>query len=219
MRTSDNSCQRAGPAGTGVTGTFLLLIPVTVFAQSSGGAIRGTITNTSGGVIQNARVTIIEVGTTETRRLVSSSAGLYDAPNLAVGTYKLTVTAAGFSTGERAGIEIRVGSERLIDAELAGGSAEQTVTATSDAETVDLATLQAGGIETGKVLTNVKPVLSTPAERDQLVSSADTLHRGCHPALHSQEVVISRQFHPAYAKVSSITKPFSPGRQWSAERG
>jgi Carboxypeptidase regulatory-like domain/TonB dependent receptor len=128
------------------------MMPVTVLAQSSGGAIRGTITDSSGAVIQSAAVTIVQAGTGETRRLASNSAGLYDAPNLPIGTYRLTVTARGFSSGERTGIEVRVGSERVVDVELAIGAAEQTVTATSEAATVDLATSQTGGVESGKVV-------------------------------------------------------------------
>ena len=138
--------------GSSIAGTFLLMMPVTVLAQSSGGAIRGTITDSSGAVIQSAAVTIVQAGTGETRRLASNSAGLYDAPNLAIGIYSLTVTARGFSSGERTGIEVRVGSERVIDVELAIGAAQQTVTATSEAAAVDLATSQTGGVESGKVV-------------------------------------------------------------------
>src|SRR5690349_12613748 len=90
-----------------LVGAFLLMTPVTLMAQSSGGTIRGTITDSSGAVIQSAAVRIVQVGTGETRRLSSNSAGLYDAPNLPVGTYSLTVTATGFSTGERMGIEVQ----------------------------------------------------------------------------------------------------------------
>jgi hypothetical protein len=149
---ADHSSQGFLPRFRLLAGVFLLMIPVTVLAQSSGGAIRGTITDASGAVVQSASVTIIEGGAGETRRLVSNSAGLYDAPNLPVGTYKLTVTAAGFSTGERTGIEVGVGSERVIDVELAIGAAEETVTASADAAAVDLATSQTGGVESGKVV-------------------------------------------------------------------
>ena len=41
---------------------LLFVIPVAVLAQSSGGAIRGTITDPSGAVIQGAAVTIVKAG-------------------------------------------------------------------------------------------------------------------------------------------------------------
>jgi hypothetical protein len=138
--------------GRTLAGAFFLIVPVTVLAQSSGGTIRGTITDVSGAVVPGAGVTIVQAGTGEARRLMSNGAGLYDAPNLPIGAYKLTVTARGFSTGERTGIEVQVGSERVVDVELAVGAAEQTVTATSEAATVDLATSQTGGVESGVVV-------------------------------------------------------------------
>jgi hypothetical protein len=131
---------------------FLLMMPVSDLGQSSGGVIRGTITDPSSAVIQGATVTIVQGGTGETRRLASNSAGLYDAPNLPIGTYTLTVAASGFSTVVRTGIEVRVGSERVIDVGLTIGAAEQTVTATAEGAAVDLATSETGGVETGQVV-------------------------------------------------------------------
>ena len=131
---------------------LLIVIPVAVLAQSSGGTIRGTITDPSGAVIQGAVVNIVQTSTGETRRLQSNSAGLYDAPNLPIGTYGITTMARGFSTAERTGIEVRVGSERIVDVELAIGPAEQTVTARSEPASVDLATSETGAVETGRVV-------------------------------------------------------------------
>jgi hypothetical protein len=141
--------------GSALASALLLMMPVGVPAQSSGGAIRGTITDSSGAVIQGAAVTIVQAGAGETRRLASNSAGLFDAPNLPIGTYGLTVTATGFASAERTRIEVQVGSERVVDVELAVGAGEQTVTATAEAATVDLATSEAGGVESGKVVTEL----------------------------------------------------------------
>jgi Carboxypeptidase regulatory-like domain len=152
MRNSENLRLGLSVACTVLAGALLIVMPVTVLAQSSGGAIRGTITDSSGAVIQSAAVTIVQAATGETLRLASNGAGLYDAPNLPIGTYSLTVTARGFSSGERTGIEVWVGSGRVVDVELAIGTAEQTVTATSDPATVDLATSETGGVESGKVV-------------------------------------------------------------------
>src|SRR5579863_5143293 len=52
-----------------IAGVCLLVIPAGALAQSSGGALRGTITDPSGAVVQNATVTIVGDGTVETRRL------------------------------------------------------------------------------------------------------------------------------------------------------
>lgn len=152
MRNCENSRLASGIAGPTLASVFLLMMPVTVLGQSSGGAIRGTITDPSGAVIEGATITVVQGGTGETRRLQTNGAGLYDAPNLPIGTYTLTVAANGFSTAERASIEVQVGSERVVDVELGVGPAGQTVTATAEPASVDLATSETGAVETGQVV-------------------------------------------------------------------
>lgn len=151
MRNSNNLHPASSVTRPTLASLFQLIMPVAVLGQSSGGAIRSTITNPSGAVMQGAAVTILEGGTGETRRLQTNSAGLYDAPNLPIGTYRLTAMARGFSTAARTSIEVRVGSERVIDLVLTIGPAEQTVTATSEPASVDLATSETGAVETGQV--------------------------------------------------------------------
>lgn len=141
MKNSDNLHPASSVAGPTLASLILLIMPVAVLGRSSGGAIRGTITNSSGAAMQGATVTILAGSTGETRRLQTNSAGLCDAPNLPIGTYRLTAMA-----------EVRVGSERVIDVVLTIGPAERTVTATPEAASVDLATSETGAVETGQVV-------------------------------------------------------------------
>src|SRR5271155_1234964 len=124
----------------------------TVSAQTSDGAIRGTVSDPSGATVPGADITIEEVSTSENWRLVSSSAGLYNAPNLPVGRYNVTVKAPGFSTAERTNIDVQVGSESVIDVQLVLGKSEEKVTVASQAATVDLATSQTGAVNSGEVV-------------------------------------------------------------------
>lgn len=96
----------------------------TVSAQTSGGSIRGTVSHPSGAMVAGAAITIEEVSTSENWRLVSSSAGLYNGPNLPVGRYIVTVKAPGFSTAERTDIDVQAGSERVVNVQLALGESE-----------------------------------------------------------------------------------------------
>ena len=68
-------------------------------AQSTGGASRlnGTITDPTGAVVPTARVVVINSATGLNRETQSTDAGLYEFPNLPVGTYDLTVEKTGFS--------------------------------------------------------------------------------------------------------------------------
>ena len=67
VRKSEHLRLGSSVACTALASAFLLMLPVTVWGQSSGGAIRGTITDSSGAVIQAAVVTIVQAGTGETR--------------------------------------------------------------------------------------------------------------------------------------------------------
>jgi hypothetical protein len=131
---------------------FAFVAAATASAQTPGGAIRGTVSDPSGASVPGADITIEEVSTSENWRLVSSSAGLYNGPNLPVGRYNVTVKAPGFSTAERTNIDVQVGSERVVNVQLALGKPEEKVTVASQAATVDLATSQTGAVNSGEVV-------------------------------------------------------------------
>ena len=90
-------------------------------AQVSGATLAGTVTDSSGGVIPNAQVSITDVSTGVTRNVISDSAGLYTAPNLLPGTYEIRVTAMGFSTQVQKGITLTVGAQQALDIKMQVG--------------------------------------------------------------------------------------------------
>jgi hypothetical protein len=135
-----------------VSTLWWVMTAVTASAQTSGGAIRGTVSDPSGALVPGAGITIEEISTSQNWKLVSSSAGLYNAPNLPVGRYYVTVKAQGFSTAERTNIDVQVGSETVINVQLVLGKSEEKITVTSQAATVDLATSQTGAVNSGEVV-------------------------------------------------------------------
>src|SRR5258708_5092034 len=121
-------------------------------AQTFGGAIRGTVSDPAGAMVPAAGITLEETGTGEHWRLGSSSTGLYNAPDLPVGKYNLTVKAPGFSIAEHTNIDVQVGSENVVNVQLALGKSEEKVTVVSQAATVNLATSQTGAVNSGEVV-------------------------------------------------------------------
>ena len=61
------------------------------FAQSERGTIEGTVHDSSGAVIVGAKVTITETATGTVATSITTDAGEYTIPDLAVGTYTVEV--------------------------------------------------------------------------------------------------------------------------------
>src|SRR5689334_23520201 len=88
----------------------LAVLPSTARAQSqaAGGAIEGTITDQSGGVLPGATVTVRNTATGVTRETTTDATGLYRAPLLPVGPYEVTAALAGFSTTKRPNLQLSI---------------------------------------------------------------------------------------------------------------
>jgi hypothetical protein len=106
---------------------FLLTTCVTLWAQSFGGAIVGTVTDSTGGVVPNAAVTVLNENTGAERHVITDAQGVYVASELPVGYYKLRFTAPRLSTLERLRVKVDVGGETRADASLSAQSLEQSV--------------------------------------------------------------------------------------------
>src|SRR5690349_8069395 len=86
-----------------------------VFAQEESGQIAGVVTDPTGAVVPNAKVTVTSPATGATRTTTTSGAGLYTLTNLTPGTYTVTVEAQGFRQ-YRQSVEVLVGSRATLDA-------------------------------------------------------------------------------------------------------
>jgi hypothetical protein len=127
-----------------VLGVFLAFVlsfsvSVPVYAQVSGAALSGTVTDSTHAAIPKADVTITAVATGVTRRVTTDSAGFYTTPNLLPGSYEVTVKAPGFSTEIRKGITLTVGAQQVLDIGMTVGQMTQAVQVTTEAPQVELA--------------------------------------------------------------------------------
>ncbi len=109
-----------------------LVQPVTLLAQSAG-TLTGTATDSAGSVVPNASVVLTEVSTQTKYKTVTSHQGIYTFPRVAPGTYDLLVAARTFKQYVQSGIRIDVGQTVTVNASLAIGEADQTVTVNADA--------------------------------------------------------------------------------------
>ncbi len=130
----------------------ILLLSVSLSAQSNQGRILGTVRDASGGTIAGATVTVTDTLKGVTRTLTTDEAGEYAAPNLDPSTYRIRVEYKGFKTYDRQGLDMGVGQEAKIDVTMQTGEQNQTVTVTEAVPLVETtsATLT-GNIESEKI--------------------------------------------------------------------
>src|ERR1700687_3540111 len=84
-------------------------------AQVAGGTISGTVTDSSGRVINNVQITITNAATGGTREVTTNDEGFYSAPTLLPGIYEAKFAAKGFRPEARKDIELTVGTSVALD--------------------------------------------------------------------------------------------------------
>src|SRR5882762_207739 len=110
---------------------FAALVSIQVHAQVTGATLSGTVTDTSGGIIRDAEVSVKNTATGINRAVTVDSAGFYTVPNLLAGIYEVRVTAAGFSTALQSDLTLAVGAQQQLNFSLRVGTATETVKVTA----------------------------------------------------------------------------------------
>jgi hypothetical protein len=77
------------------------------------GTLRGTVTDSSGALVQNATVTLTLSGTTQERHAVTSADGAFLFEGVPPGSFHVAITAAGLHAGEAAGV-LKAGEDQTI---------------------------------------------------------------------------------------------------------
>ena len=121
----------------------LLLTSAVAWAQLSTAQLSGRVTDESGAVLPGVTVTVTQADTGFTRSDVTNGNGSYVLSNLPPGPYRLEVALAGFRTYVQTGIVLQVAASPVINAVLAVGGLEESVTVEAAAPLVDV---QSSGI-------------------------------------------------------------------------
>ncbi len=119
---------------------FLLFVAAGLSAQTSQGRILGTITDASGAVVSNAKVTITNTATGVNRLLETNSVGEYVALSLDPGNYTVAVELAGFKQVVSKPVLLEVSRDVRVDLKLQAGAVSEKVEVTAEgtlADTVD----------------------------------------------------------------------------------
>ena len=124
-----------GVFSIGVLG--LLLTSGAAWAQSTG-ELAGRVSDESGAVLPGVTVTATQTDTAFTRTVVTDGEGAWVMPNMPTGPYRLEVSLQGFRTYLQTGIVLQVGATPTLNAELAVGNLEETVSVEAATPIVDV---------------------------------------------------------------------------------
>jgi hypothetical protein len=129
---------------------FPFIFAGAVFAQTFTGTVLGTVRDSSGSVIPQATLAIVNTGTGARSTTTSDGQGGYSFPLLPPGSYRLEATAAGFRSYRQEGIGLRVQQQATVDVTLEVGEVTESISVVADAAIVEATTSSIGKVVDNK---------------------------------------------------------------------
>ena len=129
----------------------LLIIPITIHAQSATASLRGVVTDTTKAVVPGAEVVITSIGTAQQHVERTDSRGEFSFQELFIGDYRVEVRSPGFALWANSRIHLDVGNQSQIAVQLVPPTDQQTVEVTAEA-----AGLQTNEIAQGAVVSETE---------------------------------------------------------------
>jgi hypothetical protein len=83
-----------------------MLLTAAAWSQAIFATLTGVVTDPTGAVVPQAKITLRNAASGDTRNTVADQQGYYTFASVPVGAYNLTVTQAGFQTFEEDGIPL-----------------------------------------------------------------------------------------------------------------
>ncbi|MBV8894981.1 MAG: TonB-dependent receptor [Acidobacteriaceae bacterium] len=153
-----------------------------VYSQAVTGTVLGTVQDSSGAVVPNAKVALTEVNTGIVHNTQTNDSGNYTFPDLPEGNYSVTVEAPGFKKETKENNRVDVNMNVRVDVTLQPGSLSESVIVTAEPPP-----LQTDKADTGLTLSTVQTA-NLPLSDNRNFQSLLNLVPGTTPASfqHSQ---------------------------------
>lgn len=166
-------------------------------------SVRGTITDTSGGSVAGATITITNTETRIERSATSASDGSYQFLLLPPGTYKLTVTALGFQRYQETGLQLLVNTPATVNVLLKVGGSKETVTVTAEAPALNMVDASIGNSFNELQVTQIP--LEGRNVPDLLTLQAGVAYTGNRPDIDKDQDTRNGSVNGARSDQSNIT--------------
>src|ERR1039457_4691249 len=141
------------------------------YSQAVNGTLLGSITDASGGTVNNAKVTITEETTAVSHTMQTNESGNFTFPGLAPGRYSVTVEFAGFKKEVQRGIEVRVDETSRVNLRLSPGNITESIEVTGAPPILQTDSASTGQKIDRDVLANV-PLISSNRNFESLLNMA-----------------------------------------------
>jgi hypothetical protein len=115
----------------------LVVLVLSMEAQTTLGTILGTVRDTSGSVVAGAKVTVVNVGTNVRETAFTNDNGYYEVPRLIAGVFQVSVEAPGFRTFEQTGVPLTAGGSVRVDVALELGVVTEKITVTAEVGVIE----------------------------------------------------------------------------------
>jgi hypothetical protein len=125
---------------------FCLAGSTLVLGQGTGGRILGRAADSTGAVLANVKVTLVNEATSVSQETQTNSTGDYSFPQVPVGTYRLEFDLTGFKKNVQHGITVDLNQVLTINTTMQIGQTKETVEVTSEAPLVDTTSTQLGAV-------------------------------------------------------------------------
>jgi hypothetical protein len=166
---------------------LMCIVSQPVPAQVLYGSLVGVVEDPTGAVVPGAVLSLTNVSTGAAREITADEQGRYTAVNLPGGTYTIIVTAPGFRTLTRTGVDVSINSVNRVTLRLEVGQISDQVTVTGSA-----AMLQTDRSDTRAEITS-KTVIELPLVNYRNYQSLINLVPGATPATEQNSMGASPQ--------------------------
>src|SRR5688572_7212537 len=129
---------------------LVLLTSLQAMAQSGTALIRGTVQDSSGGVVVGAKVSLKDQGTGFTRTTDTNASGVYTFRDLPVGGYEISVAHTGFKAVVLKNVVVNVADQRSQDITLEAGQLSEQLSVEASALQVKTMGGDVSGLVTGE---------------------------------------------------------------------
>ena len=129
---------------------LLAFSAITALAQSDRGSIAGTVLDSSGGAVANAKVSVTSTETGANYDAISGPTGGFRVQDVRVGTYDVSVSSPGFRVEKKTGVIVQVNSTASLEFSLQAGDVKETLTVLADAPAVQTETSEIGTVVSTK---------------------------------------------------------------------